>query len=276
VTRAFALAALLLLAGCGGGGGGAPAGPGGPTGPTGPTGPGAWWTPASGLTWDWQLSDPLDLTRAVAAYDLDWETAPATVAALQARGVKVICYVSVGTLEPGRPDAASYPAAVVGAYWAEWGEYYVDVRAPALRAVVQRRLDACRDAGFDALEPDNMDSFEAGAATGFPLTQADGLDYARWLAAEAHARGLAIVQKNASSITAGLAALYDGALTEDCFAAGWCAEVAAYPAAGKPVLMAEYDDTGVDFPAACAWGQPRGYSPILKDRGLTKAFTACP
>jgi len=121
-----------------------------------------------------------------------------------------------------------------------------------------------------------MDSFEAGSATGFPLTTADGLDYARWLAAQAHARGLALAQKNAASLTADLAGLYDGALTEDCFQDGWCAEVLAYPAAGKPVFMAEYTDTGVDFAAACAWGQPRGFSPILKDRALTSSFQACP
>jgi len=285
VTRAAALACAVAaaLVGCAGGAS-APDGPGGGTGPTGPTGPtgatgpaATWWRPAAGATWDWQLSDPRDLSRDVAVLDLDWEaTTPAQVAALHARGVKVVCYVSVGTLEPGRPDEADYPAAVKGAFWAEWGEWYVDIRAAALRSVVARRLDACRGAGFDALEPDNMDSWEGGSATGFPLTRADGLDFARWLAAEAHGRGLAIVQKNTAPLTADLAALYDGALTEDCFADGWCADVAAYAAAGKPVFMAEYSDTAVNFAAACAWGQPRGYSPILKDRALTAALTRCP
>jgi hypothetical protein len=85
-----------------------------------------------------------------------------------------------------------------------------------------------------------------------------------------------MVQKNAPALTADLSAHFDGALTEDCFVDGWCAEVQAYAAAGKPVFMAEYSDTAVDFPAACAWGRPRGYSPILKDRALTRSLGTCP
>jgi hypothetical protein len=237
---------------------------------------GDWWQPAAGLTWDWQLTGPLDLTHDVDVYDIDWETDQATVDALLARGIKLICYVSVGTWEEWRSDADDYPDEAIGPLWPEWDEYFVDIRSEAVRDIVARRMDVCASRGFHALEPDNMDIFELEGDSGFPLNEAIGLEFALWLASEAHARGLAIVQKNASSLTADLVNQYDGVLTEDCFADDWCEEVLAYSEADKPVFMAEYTDTGVDFDAACSFANENGCSPVLKDRDLTDELVSCP
>lgn len=49
-----------------------------------------------------------------------------------------------------------------------------------------------------------------------------------------------------------------------------------YPQRNKPVFMAEYVDTGVDFNDACIGARAREFSPILKDRDLTAALTSCP
>ena len=49
------------------------------------------------------------------------------------------------------------------------------------------RLDMCRDKGFDAVEPDNVDGYRNH--TGFPLTAADQLRYNRLIAKLAHDRG---------------------------------------------------------------------------------------
>jgi endo-alpha-1,4-polygalactosaminidase (GH114 family) len=236
---------------------------------------GDWWQPEAGITWDWQLSEPLNLTYDVEVYDVDWETDQAQIDELLGRGIKLICYVSVGTYEEWRSDADDYPDDVIGPLWPEWDEYFVDIRSEALREIVANRMDVCAAKGFHALEPDNMDVFELEDDSGFPLTEAIGLEYAEWLAEEAHARGLAIVQKNASSLTDDLVNLYDGALTEDCFVDDWCEEVSAYPEADKPAFMAEYTDTNVDFDAACEFGAENGYSPILKDRDLTDELTTC-
>jgi hypothetical protein len=134
------------------------------------------------------------------------------------------------------------------------------------------RLDVCQSKGFDAVEPDNMDVFSANS--GFPLTEADGIDYALWLADQCHQRGMAIVQKNASEITADVAASYDGALTEDCYADGWCEDMQAYVDANQPVFVCEYD-SGI-FEDACSWGVPLGYSPILKELDLGAWVQFCP
>ena len=127
--------------------------------------------------------------------------------------------------------------------------------------------------GFDAVEPDNIEIHTND--TGFPITYADQFAYARWLADEAHARGLAIGLKNAADMVADALPFFDFAITEDCFVQGWCDQVLPFIAAGKAVFAAEYTDTGVDFQAACAWGRAHAISFILKNRILTAFRDTC-
>lgn len=267
-TRGALSLAALLLACAGGQGPAAPPGSGGS--------PPSHWQPRAGLTWQWQLSGAIGSPLPVAVYDVDGEVEAAQVAALRGQGIRVICYVSVGSWEDWRPDAAQFPPGVLGNDYAGWpGERYLDIRAAAVRTLMEQRLDACQARGFDAVEPDNMDVYELGAASGFPLTRADGLAYALWLADAAHARGLGIGQKNAPDLTADLQAHYDWALTESCFSDGnWCPALAPYLDADKPVFMCEYQ--GASFAEACAWALPRRYSPILKSLDLGAAVTPCP
>jgi len=234
------------------------------------------WKPKAGLTWQWQLSEDVATPLAVDVYDIDWESDKAVVDKLHAAGIKVICYVSVGSWEDFRPDAKAFPAAVIGNDYTGWpGEKYVDIRADALRAVMSARFDICKSKGFDAIEPDNMDVFEIGSDSGFPLSENDGVAYANWLATAAHSRGLGIGQKNASSITSSIAATYDWALTESCYSDGnWCGDVKAYATANKPVFMCEYE--AKSFNAACSAWKPKSYSPILKGLDLDSPVTFCP
>lgn len=235
-----------------------------------------YWKPSPGLTWQWQLSEDVSDILDVDVYDIDWESSASTVAALHAKNIHVICYVSVGSWEDYRPDADQFPDAVVGNDYDGWpGEKYLDIRSDEVRTLMLARFDACRSKGFDAIEPDNMDVFELGSESGFPLTRADGIAYAAWLAESAHARGLGIGQKNAASITGDIEAAYDWALTESCYSDGnWCGDVKAYPAHDKPVFMCEYESQS--FSDACTAWQAKGYSPILKDLDLGAIVTSCP
>jgi len=236
------------------------------------------WQPAPGLSWQWDLSDaPADLSVDARVYDIDlFDNDASVVDALHARGSRAICYLSAGSVEDWRPDAGRFPPEVVGKDYAGWpGEKWLDIRridllAPILRA----RLDLCAAKGFDAVEPDNLEVHDND--TGFPLTYADQLAYVVWLANEAHARGLAIGLKNAADMAADALPYFDFAISEDCFDQGWCAELLPFITAGKPVFAAEYTDTGVDFPAACAWGSRHHFSFIQKDRDLTALRIACP
>lgn len=240
-----------------------------------PTPGGPWWKPVAGLSWQWQIGGgTIDPNLEVDVFDIDWEESADTVEMLHAAGKKVVCYVSVGSWEEWRPDADDFPAAVLGNDYPDWpGEKFVDIRAQALRDVMASRFDTCKAKGFDAVEPDNMDVFSSDS--GFDLTSADGVDYAEWMATACHDRGLAIVQKNAPEITEDIAAVYDGALTEDCYADGnWCADMQPYIDADKPVFACEYD-AGI-FDDACSWGTSRNYSFILKNLDLDAPITFCP
>ncbi len=245
--------------------------------PTSPPPSTTWWHPTPGLTWQWQIGDnEIDETVAAQVYDIDLDVDQAVIDRLHAAGRRVICYISVGSWEDWRQDADLFPEAVLGRDYEGWpGERWLDIRrldllAPILRA----RFDRCAAKGFDAIEPDNIDIH--GNSTGFPLTYADQLAYARWLVDEAHARGLAIGLKNAPDMVADTVHLFDFAITEDAFYYGWIQQMLPFLAENKPVFAAEYTDTGVDFAAACTWGRAHNVQFILKNRNLDAWLQTCP
>jgi hypothetical protein len=235
------------------------------------------WLPAPGTTWQWQLDElPLDTTVDVDVYDIDlFETAPSLVADLHADGRFAICYISVGSWEEWRPDASAFPEAVIGSAYDGWeGERWLDIRAiDALAHVMLPRLDMCRDKGFDGVEPDNIDGYDN--ETGFDLTYDDQLRFNRWLADEAHARGLSIGLKNDADQVDDLLGHFDWALTEDCFDEGWCGDVSAFVESGRAVFAAEYTDTGITLDSICAAAGPLRIDAILKNRELDRFVEAC-
>ena len=246
--------------------------------PTPQDGQGIWWKPSVSLRWQWQLSEmPVDLSLDVDMYDIDlFENDASVIAALHAQGRKVVCYVSVGSWEDWRPDEDQFPDSVIGEDYEGWpGENWLDIRQIELLAPVMRaRLDLCRDKGFDGIEPDNIDGYTND--TGFPLTYEDQIRYNLWLADEAHARGLSIGLKNDPDQVADLLPYFDWALTEDCFAEGWCEEMLPFIQMGKPVFAAEYTDTGGSIEQLCQEAEPLNFSLILKDRELGAWQEACP
>lgn len=237
-----------------------------------------WWQPAPGITWQWQLDgEEVDTSVDVDMYDVDlFDTNSAVVDALHAQGRKVVCYLSAGSWENWRPDAGDFPEDVIGNDYDGWpGEKWLDIRqievlAPILRA----RLDLCAAKGFDGVEPDNIDGHTND--TGFPLTRADQIAFNIWLAEEAHSRGLSIGLKNTPQLVGELLPYFDWALTEDCFAEGWCAAMSPFIAAGKAVFAAEYTDSGIALQKACSQARALGFSLIYKRRQLDAWRQACP
>jgi hypothetical protein len=99
-----------------------------------------------------------------------------------------------------------------------WGEPLLDTSTPAKRAALARIvggwIDGCARAGFQAVEPDNLDSFSRSDGL---LTLDDNLAFAARLASAAHADGLDIAQKNlAENSSAVHARGYDFAISEQC------------------------------------------------------------
>ena len=202
---------------------------------------GSWWHPPKQLTWYWQLTGRINNTRQVAAYDIDgFETEAVEVAKLHSLGRHVICYLSVGTAENWRPDYKRFPPSVLGGADEGWpGERWLDIRQiGVIGPIMEARFQMCRQKGFDAVEPDNIEAYSNNS--GFQITGAEQLAYNEWVAVHVHALGMAVFQKNDAEQTAQLHTFFDGALSEECNRYAECAEFAPYLAAGEPVLDAEY------------------------------------
>lgn len=217
---------------------------------TAQAGAGSRWRPPQHLTWYWQLTGRINYSHRVAAYDLDgFATSAARVRSLHASGRRVICYIDVGMWENWRPDAREFPASVLGKSNGWPGERWLDIRRlTVLEPIMRTRLRMCRDKGFDAIEPDNIDGYSN--PTGFPLTAKEQLVYDDWIARSAHALGLAVFQKNDPEQARELEPHFDGVLDEQCNQYSECSAFRAYLAAHKPVLNAEYNLSTGRFCAA--------------------------
>ncbi|MGY1740274.1 MULTISPECIES: endo alpha-1,4 polygalactosaminidase [unclassified Blastococcus] len=239
-----------------------------------PAGDGAHWRPPARLTWQYQLSGPLDPTVDAQVYDVDWEeTTAEQVSQLHAAGRRVICYVNAGAFEEWRPDAGDYPDDVLGEPLDGWpGERWLDVRRlEVLLPLLGARLDACRAKGFDAVEFDNVDGYTND--TGFDLTADDQLRFNRAVAQLAHEREMAVGLKNDVEQVAELEPHFDFAVNEECLAFEECAAYAPFVAAGKPVLHVEYE-VGPDG-ATCETSAALGLSSIFKDLELGPPLRRC-
>ncbi len=230
--------------------------------------PGSIWAPSVGTTWQWQLSGALDLGLDVQAYDVDlYTTSDAEIAALREAGRAVICYFSAGSYEPYRPDAADFPADAIGEIMDGWpDERWIDTRSQGVRDVLAARLDYAKARGCDAVECDNVDGFEN--ETGFDLDGESQLDFNRFLAEEAHARGLSVGLKNDVGQLAELVDHFDWALNEECVAFEECeAYGETFIAAGKAVFHAEYVAAD-ERDAVCDVTRPIGLSTLIKRQDL--------
>ena len=238
--------------------------------------PSDWWHPKPGLSWQWQLGGKFDMDIEVDVIDIDLDVNKSAVDHFHSRGIKVICYISVGSYEDWRADADQFPEEVLGKDYEGWaGEKWLDIREIDLLApIILARLDECAAKGFDGVEPDNMEIWTND--TGFPLTYEDQLKYAIWLAEEAHKRGLAIGQKNASDQVKDLVDIYDFAITEDYFYYDEAKPMIPYIESGKPVFAAEYTDLNGDFGEFCRHSDELGFSTILKRRNLGSWIKTCP
>jgi Glycoside-hydrolase family GH114 len=265
--------------GAGGVGGAGGAGGSGGQGGAGGQGGGAnLYQPKPGTTWQWQLSNlPLDTSFAVEVYDIDLEeTTSAQITALHAAGRKVICYFSAGSWESYRPDAADFPANVKGSPldppFAD--ELWLDIRSPVVREIMKKRLDLAVTKNCDAVEPDNVDGFAND--NGFNLTAANQLDFNKFIANEAHARGLSVGLKNDIEQLPALVDSFDWALNEECYTYNECdAYTSTFIKAGKAVFHAEYVNAG-QLGNVCAVTKPLQISTIIKNIELDAYRLACP
>ncbi|MGW0652396.1 endo alpha-1,4 polygalactosaminidase [Streptomyces umbrinus] len=166
-----------------------------------------------------------------------------------ARGLYNICYVNAFQAQPDERD--DWPADLLlrdkkgkVVVDGDWDEALLDIGTPAKRERVAARInewiDGCADKGYDAVEPDNFDSFTRSRGL---LSATDATAFIKLLSDHAHSRGLAIGQKNTVELAGqrGRTGL-DFAVAEECGEYDECGEYAE--AFDDRVVVIEYTDDG--------------------------------
>ncbi len=192
------------------------------------------------MRWDWQIGrvTPLQRTGASAVdfYDIDgFLTTPAEVRAIHTRWQaatlphpRTACYLDLAW-EDYRPDGspgqrAGFPAATLGnVYFGFPQERWVDFRQlNALKPMIDARLEMCARKGFDAVELDDIDSFDPPSTTGFHLTAGDAQNLLAYAFNEIHRLGMAGLWKNSPLLSRWSLRYTDGAVIEECYTFGPC------------------------------------------------------
>jgi uncharacterized protein (TIGR03437 family) len=231
------------------------------------------WKPKLNTSWQWQLTTPVDTSIDAEMYDIDlFQNDGAVVDKLHAAGRKVVCYVSVGTYEPYRPDSAQFPASVKGKALGDFpDENWLDIRRwDILGPIFEKRFDLCKAKGFDGIEPDNVDGYTNDS--GFPLSYNDQIVFNKRIAELAHARGLSVGLKNDLDQINDLLPHFDWALNEQCFQYKECGSISPFVTAGKAVFNVEYQRKPDQF---CSQANSLNFNSLAKNFNLDVYRVAC-
>ena len=191
--------------------------------------------------WQYQLTEDLNLSTNATIYDIDlFETSKEKINQLHQKGLKVICYFSAGSSENWRSDFNKFKSEEIGKSLDGWeGENWIDIRSNNVREIMKARLDIAKEKECDGVEADNVDGYSND--TGFNLTSKDQLEYNRFLAKEAHLRGLSIGLKNDLKQVNDLVDDFDFSINEQCFKFNECDLLKPFILKEKPVFNVEYN-----------------------------------
>ncbi len=244
------------------------------------------WQPPAQMTWQWQIQGAIDTTVNAQMFDIDLfdarpgEINAGVISSLHFQGRKVICYLDTGAWESYRPDAAQFPKSVIGSSTGWNGEKWLDIRRsawPLFEPIIVNRMKLAVQLGCDGIEPDQNNP--VGNNPGFPITYADQYAWYLEVAADAHALGLTVLQKNGVEMlgeevnyTSGLVAAFDGLLNESCNQYKECGYLTAYVSAGKWVGEVEYKGTASTF---CPKLQTFGFMAMKKKLSLNSYREPC-
>ncbi len=207
---------------------------------------GEWYKPLVSTSWQWQISGVVNPDYQVDLYDIDlFDSSAELINTLKTSGKRVICYFSAGTYENFREDKDQFDAEVRGNVLDDWpDEQWVDIRSHNVAEIMRERLNMAVQKGCDGVEPDNMTAYSND--TGFDLTARDQLAFNKFIANEAHKRGLSVGLKNDLEQIPELVDYYDFGVNEQCHQYDECETLEPFIQAGKPVLNAEYLQQYVD------------------------------
>ncbi|MEY4514070.1 MAG: hypothetical protein RLZZ450_6192 [Pseudomonadota bacterium] len=226
-----------------------------------------------GMRLQYQLQGALDPAADADVFVVDlFETTPTQLAQLHTRGRVVVAYIAAGSYEPWRPDVDTLPDAVIGDPLPRYpDEAWLDIRATSVRQLMVSRLARAASNGFDGVLLASLEGYLT--QSGHDLTASDQLDYNRWLAEQASARGLAVGVSSDWPHAEQLASRYDFAIHLNCLANSTCAQLAPFRARGHAVFDLEVSR---DVSATCARAADLALPVTLKNSNFDAWLAICP
>lgn len=234
------------------------------------------YVPPVDARWFAQLDGSVDFSQDFELFYVDALNVDASeLAALHDQHKHYLCYLSAGTLESFRDDAADFPDSVIGNELSGYpNERWLDVRSDSVRSLMARRVQALAALGCDGVPPSSLAVHAAD--TGFDLSLSDALDYARFLAERLHAAGMSAGLTGPVELTQELWPTFDFALAIGCVAGSGCTEYGPFTQAKKTVLHVELGEpVDRDAPGLCKSAQMLGFEALVSDRGFTGNCVDC-
>ena len=230
--------------------------------------------PAIDVSWQVQLSGNFDASIDVALYYIDLDNLTSTErTALSNSGRHLACYVSAGSYEPWRPDAALFPATVIGNALADYpDEHWLDIRSTAVTSLMVARLDQFVSSGCNSVAVANVTT--SGENTGFDVTATDQTNYLAWLSNEIHRRGLLAGLATAEDRLGAMEPLFDWAYAQSCWVDNHCSDYGPFITAAKAVLAVEFGDA-TTAPTICSGVAGTGVDLLIKPQDLGASRVAC-
>jgi hypothetical protein len=227
----------------------------------------------SDMSLQYQITGELDTQVDADLFVVDlFDTDSTQVTQLHDAGHIVVAYVSVGTLESWRPDAARFPRAAAGKMLAQYpNEVWLDLRDTEVRSAMQARFTRAVDKGFDGVFASTLGAYKQDS--GFALTRDDELAYHTFLSGAAHTLDLSIGLSGDFELSRELAPEYDWAIANNCIAQDTCAAFAPLQARGIPVFDLE---TAGDHATVCERARSLGIEVTFKNTHYDATRSACP
>ncbi len=232
-----------------------------------------WYQPMVSSTWHWQLAGNINTSYNVDVYILNlFDTSKPLINQFHSEKRKVICRFSVGKYAPSLPDANDFSSDDLGnARKGSPEEFWIDIHSENVKKIMQGRLDLAAQKNCDGVQLDNIDSYRRD--TGFLISLEDQISYNKFLADQAHERGLGAGLTNDIDQASKQADNFDFVINEQCHEFDECQKLIDFISMGKPVFNAEYLQSYKDNPdLLCPVALRSKLSTLILDEELDDSF----
>eukprot|EP00834_Sanchytrium_tribonematis_P001924 NODE_51_length_31136_cov_0.357670.p12 type:complete len:290 gc:universal NODE_51_length_31136_cov_0.357670:18418-17549(-) len=190
-----------------------------------------WFKPDTGASYYHQETGDIKMDEDVSIYSIPLFSGE-LIKQLQSKGKKVLCQYSVGVWRQGQPALdKKYMGNEI-----QSNVFALNVKEDAVKNYVSQFIQKAEDFGCDGFEPLDMNVYSRD--NGLDITLDDQFSYSKWLADQAHSKGLFIGMYNAVLQLAAIDS-FDYAVAINCFMTNNCVNYSQVISKAKPVFDME-------------------------------------